>query len=279
MRIDGKALALKIKKELKEKIKKSGVIHELHVVLVGKNESSKRFVEVKKKFANDIGVKMNVHSFEDDISAEEIKNKIAELNSDADCTGIVIQLPLPKHLPVERILNSVSYEKDVDVLGKDGLARFAKDVNFPRVPAVIGAIQEIFTEYKIEKRNKKIVILGYGRLVGEPAALWLKRENIPYEVVDEKTLHADKITKEADIIISGTGVPHMILPENIKAGVTIIDAGTSQKNAKLVGDAHPDCIAKAAFITPVPGGVGPITVAILFKNLISSHGDDLDFVK
>jgi methylenetetrahydrofolate dehydrogenase (NADP+) / methenyltetrahydrofolate cyclohydrolase len=270
MEIDGGAIALRIKKELKEEVEKSNIHYKLDVILVGKNDASKRFVEVKKRFAESIGVTVEVHHFKESTDIKEIKDKIKELNSDIDSTGIIVQLPLPKHLNTEEILNTVSFEKDVDVLGREALLKFKEDADFKRVPAVVGAIEEIFTEHNIEKQNKKIVIVGQGRLVGEPVALWLERAQVPYEVVDKDTPNRDEAISIADIVISGTGVPYMILTENIKDGVVVIDAGTSMKDGELVGDVHPDSATKASLITPVPGGVGPITVTIVFRNLITS---------
>ncbi len=271
MKIDGKKIALKIKKELKEKIKKDKIRYRLCIILVDKNEASECFIKAKKQFAKDVGIEVSVYEFKRCVSANVIKNKIQKLNEDKDCMGIIIQLPLPKHLPVEEILNTVSIEKDVDVLGERALFEFAKNKNFKRLPAVVGAIQEIFLEYNIkQQQDTNIVIIGSGRLVGRPISLWFDREKKSYKIIDEKTADKFSIIKMADVIISGVGVPHMIVPKNIKEDAIIIDAGTSKKGEMLFGDVHPDCEQKASLMTPVPGGVGPVTVAILFRNLITN---------
>lgn len=264
MIIDGRQLRDDLKGELKEKCSKFFPVPKLSVISVGEDPASKSFIAIKKKFGEEIGVAVEVFSFDLDTSQEEILKKIEFLNRDDTVKGIIVQLPLPKKIDREEILNSVSPKKDVDALGK-------QDDIF--LAPVAGAVKKILEVTNVSPLNKHAVVVGKGKLVGLPVAKWLEKSGSVVTSVEE----GDKLSEflsDADIIVSGAGSPGIIKPEMIKDNVILIDAGTSESAGKLVGDADPACAEKCSVFTPVPGGVGPLTVACLFENLCqaSIHG-------
>ena len=268
MIIDGKKIAEEIKGDLKIEVANLNKKLRLAVVYVGDNPASAKFIERKKKFGAEIGIDVRVYKFPEDISTNQLRKKIAEIVHIRQNTGIIIQLPLPRRINTQYILNSVPPEKDPDMLSARSIGIFATSKS--RIfPPVVGAIKAIFEKYKIDYKNKFIVLLGAGNLVGKPAAIWLLNEKATFNVVRSKTQNPEEFLKKADIIISGIGKPKFITGDMVKDGVIIIDAGTSESEGKLSGDADFDSVSvKASHITPVPGGVGPITVAMLFQNLV-----------
>lgn len=267
MRIDGVAVAEKIYKELATEVQASKVVPALAVIYIGQNSVTDTFVGTKQKHAEEIGAKISIFRFEETISEEKILKEIKKLTTSGEYHGIIVQLPLPSSFNTEKILNAVPTVLDVDVLSSQAVEEFRKG-SLHRLPTVPGAIKAIFDEYRIDLSGKKIVVLGAGKLVGGPVASWLTQERFSPIVLERK----DNLTEllSADVIISGIGVSHFVKPDMIKEGAILIDAGTSEQSGKVVGDIDPSCEEKALFFTPTPKGVGPITVAMLFKNLIEA---------
>ncbi len=272
MVIDGKKIAKDIKEKLKEEIKTSGKKLKLVIVQVGDNPASLKFIEKKEKFAEEIGVKTRVYKLPEDISTGKLRKKIAEIShpkiGGKKDFGIIVQLPLPSHINTQYILDAISLEKDVDMLSAKAIGEFS--ANKSKIfPPVVGAVKNILSlgGAAAKLAGKNIVVVGAGLLVGKPMAIWLINEGATVSVLNKDTPDISKFTREADIIISGAGSPGLIKPEMIKDGVVLIDSGASEQFGKLVGDIDPACGAKASLFTPVPGGVGPITVALVFKNL------------
>ena len=263
MVIDGKKLAEEIKQELKTKAR--GKDLRLAVVWVGEDPVSERYVEKKKKFGLDIGVEVVVYEYSSDILEEDLIEEITRLDSDENISGIIVQLPLPKEIDEQKILNLISPDKDVDALSEEARV----------LSPTIGAIKEILDRNNVELSGKKAVVLGKGKLVGRPAAIWLTQEGAVVSVIDSKTSDPASILRQADIIISGVGRAGLITPSSIREGVVLIDAGTSEAAGQLKGDADPACANKCSLFTPVPGGVGPLTVVMLFKNLLSLSRSNL----
>lgn len=255
--INGNNIALELKQEITQEVKKHPGLN-LAVVVVGGSQATEKYIEKKKQFGEDVGVNVEIKKYDSSISEEGLLEKIGYLNEDENINGIIIQLPLPEHINTERILQSVPKEKDVDALTEGALV----------LSPVVGAIVHILEKYQIDLENKKVAVVGYGKLVGRPITKWLKEKNIEPVVADKKTEDISSLTKEADLIISGAGSPGIIHAGIIKEGVVIIDAGTSEDSGRLAGDASFDCIGKASLFTPVPGGIGPITITIIFKNLL-----------
>lgn len=265
--LDGKKLSQKILDEIRNEISKTAAKLRLAAVVVGEDPVIRKFVEQKKKIAESVGMEVRVYPFPAEITTNDLRKRIAEIVHEEKNTGVIIQLPLPEHINKQYILNSVTPEKDVDVLSSRALGNFVtgKSAVFP---PVAGAVKAFFEEYKIDYKNKYTIILGAGNLVGRPTALWLLSEYAQFSVVTDKVKDVVEFTRRADIIISGTGKPKFITGDMVKEGVIVIDAGTSESEGKISGDIDFESVSqKASFITPVPGGVGPVTVAILLRNL------------
>lgn len=265
MIIDGKEIANDIKERLKKEIKGRGAPPTLVIISVGENPVSEKFLSVKKKFAKDTGVLIKEKKLNKTVSTAEAVKTIS--NSAKKNTGIIVQLPLPKSLDTQKVLNAIPTTHDIDVLSDKSFELYGEGV-LPILPPIVGAIKEILLRHNVFVGNKNVVIVGKGRLVGKQAALWFKRHQGNVQVVDSKTLDPKRYTLNADIIVLGAGSPHFLKPDMIKEGVVILDAGTSEVRGGLVGDADPLCAHKASFFTPTPGGIGPVTVAMLFRNLL-----------
>ncbi|OGF52526.1 hypothetical protein A3I27_02835 [Candidatus Giovannonibacteria bacterium RIFCSPLOWO2_02_FULL_43_11b] len=267
MIVNGKAIAQKIKSSLKEEISKSGKKIRLAVLKVGKDPVTAKYLEVKKKFAEAIGVDVRIYEVSVDISNNKLREKLSEIVHIEENTGVIVQLPLPEKINMQYILDAIIPEKDPDMLSSRALGKFSTGKS-RILPPVVGAIKAIFDENKIELKGKNAVVVGAGKLVGKPVASWLIGEGATVSVIDENTKNPEDYTKKADIIISGVGKPKIIKGDMVQDGVIAIDCGTSESSGQVVGDIDPDISKKASIFAPVPGGVGPITIAMLFKNLI-----------
>ncbi len=270
MRIDGKQIRDKIKRELSDECASFTKKPHLVVISAGENPVIRGFVNIKKRFAVEIGVVFTENIFFYDVSFLVIQKRIEELNDDTRVTGIIIQLPLPPHLDTDKILNLIPLSKDVDMIARESVENFKKNTSII-LPPVVGAIKEICRVGGVVVRGHKALVIGHGRLVGAPATVWLRSQGAEVVVVDKQVENLVNYTREADIIISGAGVAGLIKPEMLKLGVALIDAGTSEECGLIVGDADPSCEKVASIFTPVPGGVGPVTVAMIFKNLLVLH--------
>ena len=266
--LDGKQLAEKIIAQLKTEVAALSRPPRLAVVVVGKDPVVEKFIAQKRKVADKIGVDFRIFPFEETISAKDLRNRVAEIVHEEKNTGVIIQLPLPTHISKQHMLNAIVPQKDVDVLSARSLGNVVVGSS-PIISPVAGAIKALLDEYGIARAGKCIVMMGAGALVGKPVALWLLKEKIGYSVVTEDTPNVAELLAVADIVISGIGKPKFITGDMVKTGVVVVDAGTSESAGKLSGDVDFDSVSpKASFITPVPGGVGPVTVAMLFKNLV-----------
>lgn len=273
MIIDGKQIAKELELNLIEKLSKLRNKKILFVIF--KNiPAIEQFVQMKIKVGTRLAIDCEVIKFTGETNNQNALNFLEEVLKKVEsesCDGVVVQLPLPSELDTDLILNKIPVNLDIDVLGENAIAKYLNnETNF--VPPVANAISEILKNINIDLNNKNILIIGHGRLVGQPVSYYFSKNKIPFDVITEeinKEEYEEKL-KNADIIISGVGSPQFIKKEMIKSGVVIIDAGTSEQAGKLVGDAGPDCIDVASYITPVPGGVGPIVVVSLFNNLINN---------
>jgi len=262
--LDGRKLA----EEILEKLKKEaeGKNLKLAVVLVGEDPVSLIFVRGKEKACTKIGIDFELFRFPQTIKQQDLEKEIKKIAEDV--SGLVIQLPLPKEINNREILNLIPLEKDVDVLSQEAFEKF-KAGNSLIIPPVVAAIDCLLKEYKIDLKNKKIVLIGLGKLVGLPLSIWLAQKGIDFSVVDKSTENAGRIIKKADVIISGVGKPGLVTGAMVKEGAIVIDAGSALQDRKIVGDVDFSSVSKkASYITPVPGGVGLLTVALLLSNLI-----------
>ena len=267
MIIDGKKIAEDIREVLKEEIAVLGHAPTLSLVVVGEDPVIESFIRIKKRFAEEIGVHIEEHRFSDTIDTDTLLGKIEELSLDPSVHGIVVQLPLPQSIDSEAILGALPSEKDVDVISHEGMMLFESGDSHI-LPPVVGAVKEILDRGGVSLENKKVVVVGQGRLVGRPVEIWFKNLGLETTVLTRTNMDMFLDIKEADILVLGAGSPSLIKPDMIKQGVAILDAGTSEEKGKLAGDADPACAEKSSVFTPVPGGIGPITVAILFSNLL-----------
>ena len=266
--LDGKKLSEKILRDIKKKIKSRHSKLRLAVILVGENPVSKVFINQKKKACEGIGVDFKLFKFPAKIGILEFRKKIENIIKNPINSGLIIQLPLPKKFIPEEFLNLIPEEKDIDVLSEKSLGKFYQGT-LKILPPTVNGILRLFKTYKIKLRGKNIVIVGAGRLVGFPLAIQLLKEKATLSVLNEFTKDTPSFTKKADILISGVGKPNLVKGKMVKKGVIVIDAGTTIERGKLVGDADFKSVSKkASYITPVPGGVGPMTVACLLENLV-----------
>lgn len=266
MIIDGEKITQELKEALKDEIKKRGKDLCISIFESDHTLAGQKFVDIKKRFADDIGISFNEHEVPESADTASLKKMIEGASSKSD--SIIVQLPLPSHFDRDEVLNAIPYCLDVDVLSQKSLQKF-EDGTLPILPPVVGAIKEILDRSGIDVKGKKTVIIGKGMLVGAPSAVWFKREGGNVEILNSKTHNLEEKTHNADIVVSGVGKPHILAPDMLRQGVVLLDAGTSEMHGRLTGDAHPSCRDKCSVFTPVPGGIGPITVAILFRNLLT----------
>jgi len=225
---------------------------------VGEDSASQSYIQAKQKAADNLGLGFRLHHFPGIASENQVSQLLVELNQDKSIHGIIVQLPLPEGFDTEKILKAIDPQKDID--GFSG--RFT-------APTAL-AIYELLKFYRIDLKNKKIVIIGYGRLVGQPLKKLLTAQGFEPLVCDSRTNNLARETRKADILISATGAPGLIKENFVKDGVVLIDAGTAENNGKIIGDIDSSAYQKAKAYTPVPGGVGPVTVACLMRNLVEA---------
>lgn len=265
---NGKKLAGEILENLKTDIKKRKLKLRLAVIQIGKNPISQIFINQKKKACQSVGMDFKLYQFKERINILGLKKEINKITSNPRNSGVIIQLPLPKNLNTQEILNTIPQKKDVDVLSETSLGKFYTSTLSILPPTVKGIIY-LLAKYRIKVKGKHVVVVGVGRLVGNPLALWLLHEKATVSTVTEFTKEASFFTKKADILVTGVGKPNLIQANMVKEGVIVIDAGCSMWKGKLVGDVDFKNVSKkASYITPVPGGVGPMTVACLLENLV-----------
>ncbi|MEO5646189.1 MAG: bifunctional 5,10-methylenetetrahydrofolate dehydrogenase/5,10-methenyltetrahydrofolate cyclohydrolase [Candidatus Paceibacterota bacterium] len=238
-------------------------------VQFGNDASSTKFIEMKVKMAQDLGIEAVVVK-DPSITTEEALLSLGTV-IEQEYDGIVVQLPLPEGIDTNLVIDSIPTEMDIDMISEDSKVHY-RAADTERTAPVAAAVQAMLWYHKIILIDKKVVVVGRGRLVGESILMLLDRQELPYTVIDINTPEEEKLAalQSADVIISGTGVPHSITVDMVKEGVVLIDAGTSEQAGKLVGDIDPACYEKAQWYTPVPGGVGPLTVVCLFRNLFLS---------
>lgn len=278
--ISGKDLAASIKARLAEQVKdlmtKYGRRPNLVVILVGDDPGSKSYVAGKTKAANVVGIENSLVTYEATVTQEQLLKHIQKLNADPAVDGILVQLPLPKHIDEETILNAISRDKDVDGFHQINAAdlfqsRIDSDTVLPCTPhGVIKILESINTDFQ----GKNVVVLGRSNIVGMPVAKMLLDKNCTVTICHSRTKDIASITSQADILVSAIGRPKFVKENMVKAGATVIDVGTAlnPETGKICGDIDFDNVApKTAFITPVPGGVGPMTIACLMENTINCY--------
>ena len=266
MIIDGRQLARGVEERIAHTLAGMPRTPTLAIVVVGDDLVIERFVRIKKQVAERLGIPVVEKRFGAEITREELVREVKRCAEDGDIDGIVVQLPLPSTIDVDAVLRAIPITKDVDVLSRDAIAMFAQG-DAPVLPPVAAAVQEILEHAHVNVSGEDVLVLGYGRLVGVPVSILLRHNGAHVTVIDREIPDLATHVRESRVIVSGVGKPGLILPEMLTAQCVLIDAGTSEAGGKVVGDADPRCADVAAVFTPVPGGVGPLAVVMLFKNL------------
>ena len=282
--IDGKAISEQVKQEIAaevaEIVAKGGKRPHLAAILVGHDGGSETYVAAKVKACEVCGFKSTLIRFEADVTEEELLAKVRELNADTDVDGFIVQLPLPKHISEQKVIETIDYRKDVDGFHPINVGRMS--IGLPcYVSATPNGILELLKRYHIETQGKKCVILGRSNIVGKPMAqLMMQKQygDATVTVCHSRSRDLKKECQEADIIIAAIGQPNFVTADMVKEGATVIDVGTTRvpdatkkSGFRLNGDVKFDEVApRCAYITPVPGGVGPMTICMLMKNTLSA---------
>lgn len=272
--IDGKGLAKKIRENLKkdvDELRKEGIIPKFAVILVGEDPASKIYVRNKNKACVEIGIEYEEHVLKQDTTMEELLRLIDKLNKDKSINGILLQSPLPQHLDINEALKQIDYKKDVDGFNPVNVGKLSlgQDCFVSCTPY---GIIKMLEEYKIPIEGKNAVIIGRRNIVGKPLIQCLLSKNATVTVCHSKTQNIEEITKNSDIIIAAMGKPKFLKGNMVKQGATVIDVGINRmENGKIVGDVDFEEVSKkTSYITPVPGGVGPMTIAMLMNNIVKA---------
>jgi methylenetetrahydrofolate dehydrogenase (NADP+)/methenyltetrahydrofolate cyclohydrolase len=268
-RIDGKTLAAKVRAQVAEDVKEFGEPVCLATILVGDDPASHVYVGSKHKASHEAGIDSRDHRFPSDTSESEILDLIAELNADDVVDGILVQLPLPEHMDEPKVLRSVDPAKDVDGFHPLNAGLLFLGEPF-LVPATPSGVMVMLAEHGVELKGKEAVVIGRSEIVGKPMAMLLLAEHATVTICHSRTANLAEHTRRADILVAAVGRPGIVTPEMVKPGATVIDVGVNRTEAGLVGDVDPGVFEVAGLMTPVPGGVGPMTIAMLLRNTLTA---------
>lgn len=271
--IDGKVVSAAVKEEIKSetaKLKEEGITVGLAVILVGDDPASKIYVANKKKACEDLGFVSEEYLLPENTKTSELLELINVLNNEKSINGILCQLPLPKQIDEQTVINAISPLKDVDAFHPSNVGKIMiGDYDF--VPCTPAGIMEMLEYYNIEISGKNCVVIGRSNIVGKPMSMLLLHQNGTVTTCHSRTKDLSKYTREADILVSAVGKANFVTADMVKDGAVVIDVGMNRENGKLCGDVVFDEVSKkASFITPVPGGVGPMTIAMLMKNTLTA---------
>lgn len=268
MLLDGKAIRNRIEETLKLKIRNFKEAPCLVVVMVGNNTASEVYVRNKLKACERVGIKAVVKKFPETITEKELLEVIVKENGDPKVNGLLVQLPLPVHIDRENIMSAIDPVKDVDGLTTENMGKLMRGLK-GIVPATPKGIIRLLDEYQIPLSGKKALVIGKSNLVGKPTALLLMQRDATVSVAHIKTTNLDELARNADVIVTAAGAPNLLTSKNVSKGVVIVDVSTNLYEAKIVGDVDfPSVNPLAKYISPVPGGVGPMTIASLLENVV-----------
>lgn len=262
MIIDGRTIASEILASVNAEVSSFGRELVVRAVVTEPTSATESYLRIKSERAADAGMRLDVVRVPDGSSTEDLIAAVTAPGADS----IIVQLPLPHRIDSFRVLGAIPPELDADVLSSETYARFAEVRPGALLPPVVGAVAEILRRGGVGVAGKRAVVVGSGRLVGQPVSLWLAAHGASVTTITRESGDLSMLV-EADIVITGAGSPGLVKPEHLRDGVVLIDAGTSESGGAIVGDADPACAEKASLFTPVPGGVGPVAVAYLFKNV------------
>lgn len=269
MVIDGKKLASKLLHEIRQKVTKGKLSLRLDILYIEKSKPSEIFIRKKKEASESVGISVNIHTFPENVSIEIIKATCLNLNSDPNCTGYLIQLPIDHQFRKANTLDFLDPSKDVDCLSSLNLGRAIKGGEESIKPATVEAIIHILKHLKVQLKSKIVTIVNDSNLIGKPLAAYLLSKGSTVSICNGFTKDLALFTKQADILVTATGQVSLINASMIKKGAVVLDAGITQVKGKTFGDVDFSPVSRIAkSITPVPGGVGPLTVACLLQNLL-----------
>ncbi len=269
--LDGQSVSESMLQGLRDEIRTDGLSPSLHVVFVGDDEASRSYIRHKKERAREVGIDASVHRFDAGVDFETLRAEIESLNDDPAVDGLILQLPLPDPLDETRALEAVSPRKDVDGLHPVNFGKLMGEGEPLFYPPTPRGILHLLDRYEVDLRGRTAVMVGMGRLVGRPLAQMLINRDATVICLNEDTPDLVPFTRRADVLVAGAGVPRLIEADHVEAGVVVVDAGIHRVDGELVGDVDFEAVAKKArLITPVPGGVGPLTVAGLLANTCRS---------
>jgi methenyltetrahydrofolate cyclohydrolase (EC 3.5.4.9)/5,10-methylenetetrahydrofolate dehydrogenase (NADP+) (EC 1.5.1.5) len=267
--LSGHEVAEAVYKELKEKLASLFFVPSLRVIRLGEDPASVSYVRLKDRRARELGLRSQVEVYPEDFPEEALLERIEALNRDEDVDGILVQLPLPRHIRAERILEAISPLKDVDGFHPVNVGRLwsGGEGLFPCTP--LGVIR-LLRHYGVELRGKEVVVIGRSNIVGKPLAALLLREDATPTLAHSKTENLPEVTRRAQVLVVAAGRPHLVRKAWVRPGAVVVDVGVNRVEGRLLGDVHPEVAEVAGALTPVPGGVGPMTVAMLMANTVKA---------
>ena len=271
MILDGFKAAEELRKKIAEEIKVNNYDITLVVIIVGNNPASQIYVNNKAKACGDVGIKSVIYAFEENASQKEVIDKIKELNEDEKVNGILVQLPLPKHINEDAVINTIDSNKDVDGLTNINQGKLFKDKETIESATPKGIITLLKTN-NIDIAGKNAVVIGRSILVGKPVSMLLLKENATVTMCHSKTQNLKEITRRADILIAAVGKPKFVTEDMVKKDAVVVDVGINRVQGKVVGDVDFENVSKiASYVSPVPRGVGPMTIASLLENVLCCY--------
>ena len=271
--INGKEIAAHIREELKEKIAKLAKAPKLAVILAGHDKASELYVKNKQKAAAEVGIETVLYAFEDDVKQKTLEDLVMRLNADETVNGILIQLPLLKHIDEQKLLNMVLPVKDVDGFHPYNIGCLQNSNANCAIAATPKGVLELIKRAGVKLEGKNALVIGRSNIVGKPMAMLLLSQDCTVTIAHSKTKDLKTLCQNADVVVSATGCAKMVKADWLKKGAVVIDVGISKdENGKLCGDVDFDAAKEvASYITPVPGGVGPMTIAMLLKNTFEAY--------
>lgn len=278
--IDGNKIAEEIFAKLRQQVqlvKARGGKLQLVVVMVGENRASLSYINQKLIKGRELGIDVQIREFSEEIAQEELVKEIKQIATQ-NISGILVQLPLPKKFREQEVLDAVPRELDVDGLTTENKESLDSGAKVLFIPPAAAAIEKIFEEQRVDLENKQIVLVGAGQLIGQPLAALFKKRALDFEVADRHTKNLKELTLDADVIITGVGKEKLLTGDMIKEGAIVIDGGTTgSAEGSIVGDVDFESVEpKASILAPVPGGVGPVTIAMLFTNVLRAASSKLN---
>lgn len=273
VRMDGKALSAKVRSSIlaeTEELKKKGVTPGLAVIIVGNDPASEIYVRNKEKACAECGFYSEKYALPAETSQEELLGLIDQLNHSPKISGILCQLPVPDHISEEAVINAIDPKKDVDAFHPVNVGKIMVG-NFDFVPCTPAGVMELLDEYQIDIKGKECVVVGRSNIVGKPMSMLLLHRHGTVTMCHSRTQHLDEVCRRADILVAAVGKAGFITPDMVKDGAVVIDVGINRNaEGKVCGDVDPAVMEKASYMTPVPGGAGPMTITMLMKNTLKA---------